>query len=66
MAKDDEKGRQGGISELKDAMDELDEELQMQDEEEQEIQDEEYATGPLAANHIKGGRVTTNQRKKVL
>ena len=48
-------------------MDELDEELQQQEEEEDE-EDEggEYSTGPLASNVVKGGRITTNHRKKVL
>ncbi|PWN36210.1 uncharacterized protein FA14DRAFT_155614 [Meira miltonrushii] len=66
LAKDDQEGRQGGISDLKDAMDELDEELQLEDEEDEDVEGGEYSVGPLAANVVKGGRVTTNHRKKVL
>lgn len=47
-------------------MDELDEELQLEDEEDEEVQGGEYSAGPLAASVVKGGRVTTNHRKKVL
>lgn len=45
-------------------MDELDEELQQQEDEEEE--GGEYSAGPLASNVVKGGRITTNHRKKVL
>jgi hypothetical protein len=67
LAKDDQEGRKGIISDLKDAMDELDEEIQLEDEEDEDVDSGEYSTGPLAAaNAIKGGRVTTNHRKRVL
>lgn len=55
LAKDVTQGRQGGVKDLTDAVEELEEEIMEADEE---------SSGHLQAR--KGGRITANQRKRVL